>query len=145
MSRGVLASGGSVQPGEADALMSAAVMAKRADGQWALLGGACGNCGTRMFPLVEACPTCMSDAVAEEIMPNHGTVYSLTVVHVGPEKWLKPMTVGYVDLDNGVRVFAHLTGPVRIGAPVSLSVGPVGRAPDGSTLNNFVFSAGDPA
>lgn len=106
-----------------------------------LRGGHCRACDARMFPRVAVCPTCMSEEVEEEIMPDRGILYSYTVLHVGSDRWEKPLTLGYVDLDNGVRVFTHLKGAVAIGQPVALALGTVGRQADGRTLRNFVFSA----
>jgi uncharacterized OB-fold protein len=73
-------------------------------------------------------------------MPNRGTLYSFTVLHVGPAHWDKPITLGYVDLANGVRVFSHLKGKLAMGQEVALSIGVVGHLPDGQEISNFVFS-----
>ena len=127
----------------AGALLSEDAVARGRDGRWTLLGGACRSCGTRMFPRASVCPACMSEDVVEEEMPRDGSVYSFTVVHVGPERWIKPMTVGYVDLTNGARVFAHLRGQVVIGSDVTLALDTVGRSADGTPLRNFVFAKGE--
>ncbi|WP_163989786.1 Zn-ribbon domain-containing OB-fold protein [Rhizobium lusitanum] len=122
-------------------LLSPAVMSFDDDGRPHLRGGRCQTCGARTFPRVEVCPACMGEEMVEEIMPDHGTLYSYTVVHVGPACWEKPMTLGYVDFDNGVRVFTHLKGKVAIGQEVALSLDTVGHQPDGRELHSFVFSA----
>lgn len=108
-----------------------------------LVAGCCRSCGTRMFPKMAVCSSCMSEDMAEEDLPATGTLYSFTQVHVGPAQWLKPLTVGYVDLPNGVRVFSHLrpTPGLAIGATVSLTSGKVGVAADGAPLTTFMFQA----
>lgn len=74
-------------------------------------------------------------------MPRRGVVYSLTNVHVGPQRWRKPFAVGYVDLDNGVRLFAHLRGAAAIGARVELRRGAIGVEADGTPVVGFVFES----
>jgi uncharacterized OB-fold protein len=81
----------------------------------------------------------MSESVVEENMPTQGTLYAFSTVHVGPAKWHKPFTVGYVDLDNGVRVFSHLRGALQIDQRVVVNTAEVGRQPDGAPLITFVF------
>lgn len=105
-----------------------------------LVGGHCKDCDARTFPAYPVCPACMSEKIEHVDMPKTGTVYSLSTVHVGPAKWHKPFTVGYVDLENGVRLFSHLKGNVKISDPVSLEVGEVGRSADGKPINSFVFA-----
>jgi uncharacterized OB-fold protein len=110
-----------------------------ADGKPHLLGSCCRSCGLKMFPSGAVCPACMSEDLIEEAMPDQGTLYSFTVVHVGSSIWLKPLAVGYVDLPNGVRIFTHLRGDVTIGQTVTLALDTVGRALNGHELKNFVF------
>jgi uncharacterized OB-fold protein len=113
-------------------------LASDADGP-VLIGGRCRQCGTSMFPAQPVCPSCMQEAVEQEPLPRAGVLYAFSKVHVGPAKWHKPFTVGYVDLDNGVRVFSHLTGAPAVGQRMQLDVGEVGRDPDGTALLTFVF------
>ncbi len=110
-----------------------------AQGQPVLLGAACGACGTRIFPAAGVCPHCMSEAMAIEAMPRRGRLYSFSIVHTGPRKWPRPMSVGYVDLYNGVRVFAQLRGRPRIDAAVELGIDTVAQGTDGPE-RGFVFT-----
>jgi uncharacterized OB-fold protein len=64
----------------------------------------------------------MSERLAGEAMPDAGTLYSFTTVHVGRARTDGPFAVGYVDLPNGVRVFAHLTGTPSIGDRVTVAL-----------------------
>jgi len=105
-----------------------------------LVGARCRACGERMFPRPPVCPHCMSEDVAAEDMPRAGTLYAYSTVHVGPRQWHKPFTLGYVDLDNGVRVFGHLRGDsFAMGGRVQLDVAEVGRDEDGKPIVSFVF------
>lgn len=110
-----------------------------ADGRPVLVGSVCRSCGSRMFPVASVCFACMNEQLETEQMPREGTLYSHTLVHVGPAGWAKPFALGYVDLSNGVRVFSHLRGPLRIGEPVALAIAEIGRDADGASIETFVF------
>jgi uncharacterized OB-fold protein len=109
------------------------------NGAPSLIGGKCADCGLETFPRYAVCPGCISEEIATQEMPTSGVVYSLSTVHVGPARWHKPLTIGYVDLTNAVRVFSHLRGSCKIGDRVTLDVAEVGREKDGTPIANFVF------
>lgn len=110
------------------------------DGQPVLIGCVCEACGNRMFPFALVCPVCMSEDMARAAMPREGSLYSFTVLHVGPNTWKRPFVVGYVDLDNGVRVFSHLRGTeFQIDQPVELAVAEIGKTVDGTPIMTSVF------
>lgn len=126
--------------GVEDHLLAGDAVRFDAAGRPHLLGGCCCTCGTRMFPRAPVCPGCMGEAVEEETMPDDGVLYSFSVLSVGPARFEKPVTLGYVDLPNGVRVFSHLAGDgLRIDGRVALDVAPVGTNPDRTPLRTFVF------
>ena len=111
----------------------------RGDGRVALTGGACAECGNRSFPRAPVCCVCMSENVAAEVMPREGTLYAFSRVHVAAKKWKKPMCIGYIDLPNGARVFAHLDGSdLKIGDTVEPVLGTVGEDENGA-IETFVF------
>ena len=114
-------------------------MGVNADGEPVLLGAVCRSCGSRMFPSGPVCSNCMSEDVEPEEMPRVGTLYSFTIAHVGPKNWKKPYALGYVDLENDVRVFAHLRGDVAIGDDVELASGEIGKTAEGIPITTFVF------
>jgi len=94
------------------------------------------------FPRIAVCSKCMSESFVDEPMPELGKLYSWTTVHVGPQRMHKPIVLGYVDLDNGVRVFSHLSAndrPLAISQSVRLSVAQVGTEDDGRPIETFVF------
>jgi uncharacterized OB-fold protein len=105
-----------------------------------LVGARCGACGTRVFPRPSVCPHCMSEEIQAEDMSRTGTLYAYSTVHVGARKWHKPFTLGYVDLDNGVRVFSHIMGDkLAMEGRVQLDVAELGRGEDGKPIVSFVF------
>lgn len=116
-----------------------------AEGRPVLVGGECRECHTHMFPKTIVCCACMSEDITDAPLPSEGTLYSFTQVHVGPAQWHKPLTVGYVDLPDGVRLFSHLRSSkeLTIGAPVHLTLGQVGTTTEGDAINTYMFAAGD--
>ena len=108
------------------------------DGRAVLIGGACKDCGNQTFPRTPVCCVCMSENIAPAPMPRTGTLYAFSTVHVAAKKWNKPMRIGYVDLDNGARVFTHLKGDLAIGDQVEVGIGVVGEDENGP-IESFVF------
>jgi uncharacterized OB-fold protein len=77
------------------------------DGQVLLVGSQSVSSGSRAFPAREVClETGARDMEAMTFGP-FGRLYSWTTVHVSASKSV-PYTVGYVDFENGVRVFAEI-------------------------------------
>jgi uncharacterized OB-fold protein len=109
--------------------------------QLVLRGAVCGACRCQVFPFSNVCPSCMSEQMSVEEFPRTGTLYSFTVMHVGPSGWQKPFAVGYVDLTNGVRVFSYLESsrPLEIGATVELAndFAPIGAGQGAKPLFAF--------
>jgi uncharacterized OB-fold protein len=124
-----------------DRLLSRDHVRRVADG-WRLVGGRCPACGACAFPKPPICHRCWSESVEAVDLSTRGTLYSYSVVHVGPAPWKLPYVLGYVDLDDDVRVLAHIRAepPARlaIGAVVDLAVAPVAIV-DGREVDDFVF------
>lgn len=81
---------------------------EQADGSMRLIGTECSDCGQRVFPPTPVCPECMSENVKDLTLSETGSLYSWSVVHAAPRDWKTPYVAGYVDMPEGVRVFAHM-------------------------------------
>ena len=75
-----------------------------------LRGAQCRACGQKSFPGKEVCPNCGSDQMTPVDLARRGKLYSFTTIHIAPTGLTTPYTVGYVDLEDGVRVFAQIEG-----------------------------------
>jgi uncharacterized OB-fold protein len=109
-----------------------------------LRGSRCAACQTVYFPPRVHCVTCKANPLTEEIgLRGSGTLYSITNVHFGATA---PCSVGYVDLDEGVRALARfevLDDPSElIGADRRVHIG---YGPIGSDTENVVVGSFDPA
>jgi uncharacterized OB-fold protein len=104
-----------------------------------LVAGTCKACGALSFPRAAVCPSCLSEDIGTTNLASEGVLYSFATVHQAPKQWIVPYNLGYVDLDDGVRVLAHIEGVPAIGGRVRLGLGRVGTAADGSALTSYVF------
>ena len=84
-----------------------------------LIGGQCSACGFITLGVRRICPSCWATGImAVTPIGRHAGLYSFTTIHQLPQGYDEPFTVGYLDLADGVRVFAHVEN-----APESLVIG----------------------
>jgi uncharacterized OB-fold protein len=91
-----------------------------------LVGGRCSACSAVMFPLPKRCAACAGSQVARMLLPSRGTLWTYTVQRFmppsppyrGSTETFTPFGVGYVQLDDIVRVESRL-----IGDPDTFSIG----------------------
>lgn len=100
-----------------------------------LVGSACGACGVVTHPVQADCARC-GDALEPRELATSGVVWTWTVQrfaprsppYVAPEAGFARFAVGYVELDDGVKVEARLEcadlEALHIGAPADLIPGP---------------------
>lgn len=76
----------------------------------------CNACGVLRHPPGPACPDCGAFDRGYVVAGGQGTVFSYLVHHAPqvPGKEL-PLVIALLDLDEGVRMVAEVTGPVEIG------------------------------
>lgn len=86
-----------------------------------LIGGHCATCGIAAYPKPRQCPGCLN-ALDDRPLSDMGTLYSYSIVHIGPAGRAVPYTVGYVDLPEDARVFAHIDETDESGLRPDLAV-----------------------
>ncbi len=77
-----------------------------------LIGGACGACGLRHFPLAGHCPWCGAADVSSVRLSTEGRLWSWTTVHSAPPGYVGsvPFGFGVVELPaDGLHVVTLLT------------------------------------
>ena len=85
-----------------------------------LMGVHCERCNIRFFPKRGFCSNCFeSDRMKEVNLSKIGSLYTYTTVVQGKPNFTSPYSVGFVDLKEGVRVFAPLIDV----APEDLKIG----------------------
>jgi uncharacterized OB-fold protein len=109
-----------------------------------LFGIQCRDCAAKLFPPVEVCPECMSENIDRLALASRGTLYSWSVVHAAPKGWTVPYIAAYVDLPEGVRVFAHIVdadpADLAIDMAVTLCVRQLGIDENGAAVTSYAFA-----
>ena len=92
-----------------------------ADG-YALRGSECCQCGRKFFPRRKICLGCAGQRMEETLLARHGKLYSFSTVHVSSSR-PTPYTLGYIDLDDGLRLLATLAGdPMELAPDIPVSL-----------------------
>jgi len=103
-----------------------------------LVGGKCEACGFTTLGLRDICPDCWTEGSMQQTpIGRRGILYTYTVIDQLPEGYDHPFAVGYVDLADGVRVFAHLENTPEslvIGNELELTEGALRRDETGAEL-----------
>jgi uncharacterized OB-fold protein len=102
-----------------------------------LVGTRCGHCGSVSWPGRPVCQRCGAAEAAETRLSDRGTLITYTTVWVPRPGLPAPYVLGQVDLEDGVRVFAHgrgLTERHRVPLPVRLVL-----SDDPDAVPPFVF------
>lgn len=111
---------------------------------WVPRGSRCRACGRVHYPAKRVCLACREETEMEPVpLSRRGALYTFTVIHVGLEGFRAPYAVGWVDLPEGLRLFAPLLAgdpetQLRIGMPVEMVLHPL---PDegGDLQDGFAF------
>ena len=78
----------------------------------------CGHCAHVWYFRREFCPSCGKASPPRQQSTGTGVLHALTRVFRAPSEALRvhaPYSIGLVDLDEGVRVMAHVRDDARIG------------------------------
>lgn len=76
-----------------------------------LSGSLCRQCGRVFFPRQSACSVCMEEGTMEEVpLGRRGRIDTFSVVRVAPTGFETPYIQAFVDLPEGPRIFALITG-----------------------------------
>lgn len=99
------------------------------DGTGFLQANRCRRCGLTFFPRRNFCTECGgTDSLEDVRLSRTGTLHTFTEVHRASPGLQTPYILGYVDLEDGVRILAPLAGcrveDLRVGMAMSLVFGP---------------------
>ena len=76
-------------------------------------------------------------------LSRRGTLYSWSVVHAAPKGWSLPFIAAYVDLPEGVRVFAHMVdvdpADLVMDMAVEVCMATLGTDETGATVESYSF------
>ncbi len=96
------------------------------EGGVCLVGKRCTKCGHMIFPIGKFCTQCLNEETEEMAFGQTGTLFSFTTTYGPVSKRKPPLAVGYIETDDGVRVFAPLhleeDRPFEIGMKMKLEI-----------------------
>lgn len=99
-----------------------------------LLASRCKSCGQVYFPKVQSCLNCLHEELEEVLLSRKGKLFSYTVVHMATAHFDPPFAIGYVDLPEGVRIFAPLDiiedKPFKVGMYMEMAIGSLWQEDD---------------
>jgi uncharacterized OB-fold protein len=85
-----------------------------------LIGSRCRKCGSVSWPMRPVCQRCGSADSEERQLSDRGTLITYTKVWVPRPGLETPYILGQVDLEDGVRVFAHGHGMSEQTVPLAV-------------------------
>ena len=91
-----------------------------------LLANKCKSCGQVFFPKAVFCLTCLNEDMQELKLSRNGKLYSYTIGHMPSMHFVPPYAIGYVDMPEGVKIFAPLKmmedKPFKIGMDMEVVI-----------------------
>lgn len=94
---------------------------RKIDQRYRTIGTECRTCGEAYFPPRQLCPECRREGdVAERRFSGRGEVVSYTRVHDPGENYRGkvPYNLAVIELEEGARLTAQVTGDVDVGTEV---------------------------
>lgn len=88
-----------------------------------LVGSKCKSCGRVVYPAAKSCLDCSHDEVGPLLLGNTGKLYTYTTVHMPIPHFKPPFNIGYIELAEGLRIFAPIAEgtELKVGLPVRLA------------------------
>jgi uncharacterized OB-fold protein len=115
-------------------------------GELFLRGAKCSKCECFYFPYRRVCPNCFDRAPKTEIaMGQKAKLAVCTKVDIAPPGFQAPYILGYVDLDEGPRIFTQIDFPpeesVKLvpGTPMQLQVQVVAKDDFGNPIVGWKY------
>jgi len=111
-----------------------------------LLGGRCRACSQVYHPRVVTCLNCAGTDLEAIHLSRHGRLECCTTVYMPTQTMEAPYAVGYVQLPEGLRIFAPIGGEastLAVGAPMTLADFTIGRGDKRHAAYCFVPTKGD--
>lgn len=72
-------------------------------------GNRCKSCDQIFFPKISYCPNCFSEEFEEACLSKKGRLYTFTISHMPVDHFNPPHVIGYIELPEGIRIFAPIS------------------------------------
>lgn len=91
-----------------------------------LLANKCKSCGQIFFPKAVFCLSCFNEDMSELKLSRRGKLYSYTIGRMPSMHFEPPYAIGYIDMPEGVRIFAPLKiiedKPLKVGMDMEVVI-----------------------
>jgi len=87
-----------------------------------LLGTQCKSCRQIFFPRRESCINCFCEDLEEVPLSRKGKLYTFTISYMPVYHFNPPHAMGYVELPEGIRIFAPLKGWDKKGLKIGMEM-----------------------
>jgi len=108
-----------------------------------LIGSRCRNCQEVMFPQRPICLNCFGKDLEQIRLSSKGRLFTFTINHQGPREFSTPYASGYIDLQEGVRIYSLLTDweakDLKIGAEMELIIEKMAEDLEGNEVVTYKF------
>ena len=111
-----------------------------------LIGSKCSRCGEVVFPVNPVCVNCQNQEMSDIKLSRRGKIWSFTTVMLPPPQWYKgpvPFDLGYVELQEGVRIWTRLlgaeAGTFKVGQEVELQIDVMQEDAEGNEILGYCF------
>lgn len=108
-----------------------------------LKGCRCSSCEKAFFPARNRCPECLKPGLSPVPLGRECSLYSYTTVHIPSKNFKPPYTVGYVELEEGVRVFSQIRlkedQTLKIGLPMKMCIDYLWEEQEGKSVAAYFF------
>ncbi len=110
-----------------------------------LIGGQCGTCREKFFPMQSICPRCTARNIMEVKLSRKGKLYTYTEVYQKPPDYAGPAPyfLGRVLLPEGVFILTQLKvdnkAELRMNGEMELAVEPLYYDEEGKEVKGYKF------
>ncbi|MGE4337131.1 MAG: Zn-ribbon domain-containing OB-fold protein [Pigmentiphaga sp.] len=70
----------------------------------------CAHCESTYFPPRPFCPRCSSSDITLRMATGRATLHSYVINHLAPRDWSVPYAIAVVQLEEGPKMMANITG-----------------------------------
>ena len=108
-----------------------------------LIGTRCQRCRHFHFPPAKRCTQCLSIELDDVPFGRSGILYAYSVIRISSPDFKAPYVIGYIDLDEGVRLLAPIVewqdAELNSGKKMELVVGKVKQDANGNDVVGYMY------
>lgn len=108
-----------------------------------LIGRKCQGCEKFHFPPVDNCSECLSDRLKSVQFGRKGRLYTYSIIEVSSLGFEAPYAIGYIDLDQGIRLYSMITEwkaeELKNGRSMELVITKIRKDAEGNDVKGYAY------